>query len=82
MPLLNGYEAAQQIRALKCTTNGKVDYDHVPIVAVTAAATEEDQRQCFESGMNYFLSKPVTLNALQEILAQVKLEPGLRVYDN
>ena len=78
MPVMSGYEAAKQIRAIYHHGSEIADGDHhpyrlIPIVAVTAAASEEDQRKCYESGMNYFVSKPITITAIQDILTKAEL---------
>ena len=58
---MNGYEACLQIRTMEA-------YRSVPIIAVSAAVAEEDRELCKETGMNYFLAKPISLASLQEIL--------------
>jgi CheY-like chemotaxis protein len=55
MPELDGNAAAQQLRA-----NGI----NSPIVAISAAAMEHNQRDSIESGCNDFLPKPVDLGQL------------------
>jgi CheY-like chemotaxis protein len=62
MPTMDGLEATKQIRKLGFTN---------PIIAVTANAFEDDKESCLAAGMNGFLAKPVNLEALQEILAEV-----------
>ncbi len=62
MPVMDGVEATQQIRAL-CTER-KRPY----IVAVTAHALDGDREYYLSSGMDAYLSKPVTLNQLVETL--------------
>lgn len=57
MPTMNGYEATRRLR-----TNP--DWTTIPVLALTASATDEDRRRCIESGMNDFLTKPVHLDAL------------------
>jgi CheY-like chemotaxis protein len=56
---MDGFEATGQIRRLE---SGK---RHVPIIAMTALTTGEDCERCKKAGMNEYLTKPVTLEALQ-----------------
>ena len=63
MPVMNGYEAAEQIRQLN-----RADAAKVWIVAMTANAFVEDVRLAREAGMNEHISKPVDPDCLQEIL--------------
>lgn len=61
MPELDGYEATERIREIlgeRCP----------PIVAVTANASEEDRQRCRDAGMVDFLTKPLKLELLQEVL--------------
>jgi len=61
MPKLDGYQATNMIRA----------HDkNIPIVAMTAKAMEEDKENCLAAGMNEYLTKPVSLGQLKEILYQ------------
>ncbi|MDE2491435.1 MAG: response regulator, partial [Elusimicrobia bacterium] len=62
MPGLDGYATAAEIRRLEAGRR------RVPIVAITANATEDDRRRCLDSGMDDFLSKPVTLERLAAAL--------------
>ena len=59
MPVMNGYEAAKQIRSLKNRETASV-----PIVAMTANVFEEDREKSYEAGMNGYLAKPVSAEAL------------------
>ena len=61
MPVLDGYGATQQIKEL-------LGDESPVIVAVTANATAEDKKRCFEAGMDGFVSKPLRLNQLQKVL--------------
>lgn len=66
MPNLDGYAATQKIRRLN-----DQDKASVPIVAMTANAFEEDRRQALEAGMNGFVSKPVEMGKMLEVLIEV-----------
>lgn len=62
MPVMNGYEAAGQIRRLE---GGQ---GHVPIVALTANAFAEDMDKAMASGMDGYLSKPIDMDKVMETL--------------
>ncbi len=64
MPIMDGLEAARKIRGL----GG--EYSQLPIIALTAAAMEEDRRQCIAAGMDDFITKPLDANALSNILTK------------
>ncbi len=59
MPEMDGFEVARAIRDGERRSGG-----HVPIVAMTANATDADRRACFDAGMDDFLPKPVRLENL------------------
>ena len=58
MPIMNGYEATRQIRALDSPLAG------IPIIALSANALEEDKRNSLESGMNNHVGKPFDVQQL------------------
>jgi signal transduction histidine kinase/ActR/RegA family two-component response regulator len=62
MPGLDGIEAARLIR------ESRTPEDRPTIVALTANATQQDQAQCLDAGMDGFLSKPVAAAALARML--------------
>ncbi|MDO9334762.1 MAG: response regulator [Caulobacter sp.] len=61
MPGLSGIDAAKALRARGVST---------PIVALTADAFEDDRRACLAAGMDDFLVKPLTADALRAALAR------------
>lgn len=63
MPVMNGYEAAQAIRALD-----REDLKKIPIVAMTADAFADDIKRAKDAGMNDHISKPVDIERLEEAL--------------
>ena len=68
MPVMNGYEAARAIRRSGCG-NAKT----VPIIALTADASEESARSAADSGMNGCLAKPVNIDRLRKaVVAALK----------
>ena len=66
MPLMDGGEAARQIRALPDPALAKI-----PILAMTANAFEEDRKSALECGMNGFLSKPINIEELIAALSSL-----------
>jgi CheY-like chemotaxis protein len=65
MPVMDGYEAAEQIRAWEATHK----QPRRPIVALTADAFEEDRKRCQAVGMDDFLTKPISMDALKAALS-------------
>jgi PAS domain S-box-containing protein len=64
MPELNGYEATAAIRALE--SSGR----RTPIIAMTAGARSEDRQRCLAEGMDSYLAKPVSKDALLALVAR------------
>ena len=75
MPEMDGYEATRQIRSQSTTTINP----GVTIIAMTAHALKSDRDRCLNTGMNDFLTKPVRLEELNEVLtrAMSQLEESL-----
>ena len=63
MPVMNGYEATRQIRALKDPALAGIT-----ILAMTANAFDEDRKKALECGMDGFLSKPIVIEELLSTL--------------
>ena len=66
MPDLDGLETTRRIRSVEASTS-----NHIPIVGVTASAGRQDLQSCLDYGMDAFLTKPIELSALRDILGQV-----------
>lgn len=62
MPIMNGYDAAQAIRA-SARPDAKL-----PIIAMTADAFSDDIQRCLNCGMNEHVAKPIDVNRLTQIL--------------
>jgi len=64
MPVMDGFEATHRIRAFETGSR------RLPIVAVTADAMSDDRDRCVREGMDDYLSKPVELGPLQDMLTR------------
>jgi signal transduction histidine kinase/ActR/RegA family two-component response regulator len=64
MPVLDGFEAARRIRSREREQEG----EEVPIIALTAQVTEGTFEQCLDAGMDDYLAKPVTKDAVAAAL--------------
>ncbi|MGA2113471.1 MAG: response regulator [Bryobacteraceae bacterium] len=64
MPGVDGLEAARRIRSLPEPRS------RTPIVGLTASATVQDREACFAAGMNDYLSKPLSIDALRKTLGR------------
>ena len=58
MPIMDGFEATARIRAMEPPHCG------IPIIAITAHAMKEDEQRCLDGGMDGYLSKPISRQAL------------------
>ena len=65
MPVMNGYEATKAIRAL-----AREDANTIPIIAMTANAFAEDEREALSAGMNVHMAKPIEMDLLKKIVYQ------------
>lgn len=66
MPVMDGYEATRIIRA-------NTSWDHMPVIAITANAMNDDREKCLNCGCASYLAKPFKAAELvQEIKSQLK----------
>ena len=64
MPNMDGLDATRKIRSMDHRSKG------LPIIALTANAFDDDRNACFDSGMNDFMTKPVSAEELSEMVAR------------
>lgn len=65
MPVMNGYDATRAIRALE-----REDARTIPIIAMTANAFAEDEKEALDAGMNVHLAKPIDIEMLKQVIRQ------------
>ncbi len=65
MPEKNGYDTTSEIRGFERGTER-----HVPIIAMTANAMIGDREKCLRCGMDEYISKPLNIDELKEVLGQ------------
>ena len=65
MPEMDGFEATEKIHS-----SAKYQINAIPIIAVTASAFDEDKVKAISNGMDDFITKPVVLKNLEEIIAK------------
>ena len=75
MPLMDGFEATALIREAerKTAVSGHGE-PHIPIIALTAHAMSGDRDECLRAGMDHYISKPIALHALIDILKKVQAQ--------
>ncbi len=66
MPIMDGYTATQNIRAMD-----SVQKKSVPIIALTAHASQEEAEKCIKLGMNTYISKPFNPDFLRNAILQL-----------
>lgn len=71
MPGMNGYETARAIRKLENEA-----LSQIPIIALSSDAMETDRQKSLRAGMNAYVTKPVDINALQELIDDILRDSG------
>ncbi len=66
MPEMDGYQATAAIREHEARSGG-----HLPIIAMTAHALDRDRERCLAAGMDAYLTKPIQIEKLFELIEQV-----------
>jgi CheY-like chemotaxis protein len=66
MPVMNGYEATQEVRRQEQITTR-----HLHIIALTGHASSEDEQKCRQAGMDDVVTKPITLPTLRATLERL-----------
>ncbi|HTQ31744.1 MAG TPA: response regulator [Opitutaceae bacterium] len=69
MPEMDGLTATRLIRQAEVATQS-----HIPIIALTAFTTKEDEANCFAAGMDAFQGKPINVKRLFELIAALAKE--------
>ena len=69
MPVMNGYEAAENIRNSNHPLGQKI-----PIIAMTANAFPDDVQRCLDAGMNAHIAKPIDMTTLKNTMCQIAME--------
>ncbi len=73
MPELDGYQTTARIRSLEGAKR------HIPIIALTASALSEDRQRCLNAGMSDYLSKPIEIRTLCDVLKKWNCPPRERL---
>lgn len=67
LPKVNGLEVTKRLRQMP-------DFNHIPIIAVTAYAMRGDEERIIKAGCDAYLSKPINTHQLAEIVAKMLLQ--------
>ncbi|KAL0485697.1 hypothetical protein AKO1_003314 [Acrasis kona] len=67
MPIMDGYTSTQKIRSHQSSSG----QPRSRIVALTANATTSEKQKCFDAGMDAFVSKPIRINVLRDLVGSL-----------
>ncbi len=72
MPEMDGFQATRAIRGMEAGAEPEkpAHRGRIPIIALTANATRDDQEQCLNAGMDAYCSKPINAERLREVLRE------------
>ena len=70
MPVMDGFQTTARIREREKTSGG-----HIPIVALTARAMKGDREACLAAGMDAYVSKPLRIEELLDVMAALRRVP-------
>lgn len=68
MPVMNGFEATRRIRDIEQHRNEHSENSAALVIALTGLASGRDQAEAFESGVDLFLTKPVSFKEVGKLL--------------
>ena len=67
MPVMDGLEATHAIRVIE-----KESHIHIPIIAMTANAMHGDKERCINAGMDDYITKPIKIDTVKNIISKYK----------
>jgi len=76
MPEMDGFEATREIRKREARSGGRI-----PIIAMTAYATEGDRERCLKAGMDSYVSKPISATKLFKAMEALVPSPPDEEFD-
>jgi CheY-like chemotaxis protein len=69
MPVMDGYTATRELRS-------HAEWQHLPVIAMTASALPEDRERALASGMNAHITKPIDIESMLRTMAEWIVGPG------